>query len=415
LKSCVLLLTSSAFGAERQQISDQQKAATTGKCNNPGNCYLGGQDNDTLQGDCYCDEACHGFNDCCKDMEYQCYHGNDICVSEFDGTPESGCYVQSNTWYPGVDVTCAMENDACLSVDCSANSIRAFLRKDLFHTNLHNADSFMDQLKAGTRALYVNNVQVAHGGPCGFSADENGITLDFDYKACDVKPTMKTDSDNCNGKDAVVYSLLVSSPGNDFDGDDVVEFYVDSDVDASCEYCANFMVEADGFYVNQEDMMASGEGMGKMKDLFDCSFYTDRKRRNQIMGHNIVNMGEQLYGVVTSKGGNGGYGLSYKLKTLTLSDPVTGESFDVIKKTKGAKVLNTKTQKTAAVSENIKFRFMSFGFEDKTDQNEMAATCEIELFIEEDNVVGLGRSLHPSFMLQGQDDERYGDDEYQYE
>merc|ERR1719153_1471674 len=127
-----------------------------------------------------------------------------------------------------------MDNAACMDVTCDASSIKTHLRADLFHTNLEDGRSFMEQLQTGDRKFFVNGVERAEGGPCGFTVD------------------------------------------------------------------------ADGFYVNQEDMVASGSGMGDLKDLFDCKFYSDRARRNEILEHNIVNMGEQLYGAATSKA-SGGY------------------------------------------------------------------------------------------------------------
>ena len=36
--------------------------------------------------------------------------------------PASGCYVQSGEWEPGKDVSCKMENEACLPVECSGTN-----------------------------------------------------------------------------------------------------------------------------------------------------------------------------------------------------------------------------------------------------------------------------------------------------
>merc|ERR1712243_626 len=73
----------------------------------------------------------------------------------------------------------------------------------------------------------------------------------------------------------------------------------------------------------------------------------------------------------------GGYGLSYRLVNVKFSDTVGSGELDVIKGSRGNKLVDAKTQKTAAVGDRIKFRFMSFGFEDNTDQNFMDAKCKL--------------------------------------
>jgi len=400
MKFASTILFGAAVAQDAARVENkEQKAITKGRCNKRDECF-GNNGNSIFRGDCYCDMLCLSYNDCCQDMKYQCFHGDEICVSKFDGTPESGCYTQSATWYEGTPVTCSMDNEACMDVTCDANSIKTSLRADLFHTNLEDGRSFMEQLQTGDRKLFVNGVERAEGGPCGFTVDANGVNLDWDYEACDVKPSMTT-SDNCNGGDAVQYTLHVHSPGNSGDNSDVIEFYVDSTVDASCKYCSNFFVDADGFYVNQEDMYAMGMGMGDLSNNFDCKFYEDRARRNEIKEHNIVNMGEQLYGAANSKG-KGGYGLSFRLVNVKFSDTVGSGELDVIKGSRGNKLVDAKTQKTAAVGDRVKFRFMSFGFEDNTDQNFMDAKCKIKLFVDD----GLVRELETC------DDPNFCDDDY---
>ena len=91
-------------------------------------------------------------------------------------------------------------------------------------------------------------------------------------------------------------------------------------------------------------------------------------------------MGEQLYGAATSKA-SGGYGLSYRLVNVKFQDTVGDGELDVIKGSRGNKLVDAKTQKTAAVGDRIKFRFMSFGFEDNTDQNFMDAKCKLKVYV----------------------------------
>jgi len=405
MKFASTILFGAAVAQDNERVAqpgDGDKRITNGRCNKRDECF-GNNGHSIYRGDCYCDMLCVTvYNDCCQDMKYQCFQGDEICVSKYEGTPDSGCFTQSETWYPGQAVTCSMDNEDCLEVDCDSSSISAHLRHDLFHTNLEDANSIMDQFVSGDRTLYVNGKKADYNAPCGFTVDSDGVRLNWDYEACDVKPTMTT-SDQCKGDNdnAVKYTLHVFSEGNSGDEDDTIEFYVDSTIDASCTYCANFLVDADGFYVNQEDMVGSGGAMGDLSGLFDCKFYADRARRNEIKDHNIVNMGEQLYGAAHSKG-NGGYGLHYKLVNVKFSDTVGDGELDVIKGSRGNKLVDAKTQKTAPVGERIKFRFMSFGFEDHTDQNFMDAQCKLKVYV--DNP--LERTLDPA-------EEGFGNDDYE--
>ena len=56
---------------------------------------------------------------------------------------------------------------------------------------------------------------------------------------------------------------------------------------------------------------------GKLDSTFACNFYEDEARTKQILGHNIVNMGEMIYGQVTSEKLAG---ISYELVGVTVSN-----------------------------------------------------------------------------------------------
>merc|ERR1712157_648425 len=211
-----------------------------------------------LGGDCWCDEACNYYNDCCDDIAYQCYNGKD------DLCPSTTCYTQSpSVWTPGAEVTCEMTNADCLAVSCSASGIDAT-----------------------------------------FNAD--GVNINWNYAACGVQPSMNAD-------EQIEYSVSCSSPGN-APGYETIEFYVDTSVSASCTYNPYVNVDADGFWVNQEDVDAAGEASGSLKECFDCNFYADAARENKIGSDNIVNMGENIYGSVNAK--CAGNGLLYKLSKV---------------------------------------------------------------------------------------------------
>merc|ERR1711935_1177409 len=56
-----------------------------------------------------------------------------------------------------------------------------------------------------------------------------------------------------NGKNFINYGVQFASNGN-APGFETIEFYVDTKIEAECEYPADVMVEADGFWVNQGDV-----------------------------------------------------------------------------------------------------------------------------------------------------------------
>merc|ERR1712154_411379 len=136
------------------------------------------------------------------DRQYQCYNGKD------DLCPSTTCYTQSpSTWSPGAEVTCEMTNPDCLNVSCSASGIDATFSADLFHTNLENGDSFMDQLSAGHRSISCNGMELSEGGQCGYTVNADGVNVNWNYAACGVSPSM-------NANEMIEYSVSCSSPGN---------------------------------------------------------------------------------------------------------------------------------------------------------------------------------------------------------
>merc|ERR1712154_652707 len=171
------------------------------------------------------------------------------------------------------------------------SGIDATFSADLFHTNLENGDSFMDQLSAGHRSISCNGMELSEGGQCGYTVNADGVNVNWNYAACGVSPSM-------NANEMIEYSVSCSSPGN-APGYETIEFYVDTSVSATCEYDPFVNVDADG------------DASGSLKGCFDCNFYADADRNNLIGADNIVNMGENIYGEVNAK--CEGNGLLYKL------------------------------------------------------------------------------------------------------
>merc|ERR1712228_1106822 len=112
--------------------------------------------------------------------------------------------------------------------------------------------------------------------------------------------------------------------------------------------------------------------------------------------HNIVNMGERIYGRVRSKNSSG-YGLIYKLQRVTFID-ASGKldpapRFHVVGGGSGggSNIVKAAVQKSKYVpkkpywrslGKNMKFSFLSFGFENLSEQNEVDIKCRIKIDID---------------------------------
>ena len=227
------------------------------------------------------------------------YPESPLCPSEYFGNPYDGCYVQNQPWN-SVDlpeITCSMQNKACLNVSCAADGITAKFRADLFHSNeFDDGKGFIEQLNAGTRKLYLGSNEILKDGPCNFTTDGIFVILEnWSYSLCrekfpDISPALTT-SKKCPGSDqnAIAYTLSVHSPGNEAENSPVIEFYVDTTIDATCSYCSNFVIDATGFWINQEDVQAVQDASGDLSPLFDCKLYSDDQRKNEVRSDFEIN------------------------------------------------------------------------------------------------------------------------------
>jgi len=323
------------------------------------------------------------------------YDESPLCPSEYFGEPEDGCYVQNTPWdaVTQPEITCAMENKACLNVSCSADGITAKFRADLFHSNLFdNGRGFIEQLNDDTRELYIGGVKVEKGGQCGFTTDGDFVVLDnWSYSACsqkfpDIKPSL-SESDDCPGenKNAIDYTIRVTSPGNAAEDNQIIEFYVDTSIDATCSYCSNIFIQADGFWINQEDVEAAKQAGGNLTELFDCKLYADENRSDEIEDHNIVNMGQKIYGTVTSSANLPG--IQYELVEFKVSD-ASGKTNDangnpaeflVIDNGVAESLVDAQVDGVTPTGSDLFFSYLSFGFEDLDQQNSVNNQCKIKL------------------------------------
>ena len=184
-------------------------------------------------------------------------------------------------------------------------------------------------------------------------------------------------ADNLN-EGEIVYSVSIISPGN-APGIPTIEFYVDTTVEASCKYNSTVVMNADGFWINQEDVEAARENQGDLRETMDCKFYADFEYKNQIGGNNLVNMGQTIYGRVES---GALAGLSYDLVGVTVTNANDLDmSYSVIANSVPDTTVNAISDGSAETGQNVNFSYWSFGFETATgtDQNQLNIECAIQL------------------------------------
>jgi len=319
------------------------------------------------------------------------YPESPLCPSEYFGHPDDGCYVQNKPWNAQdlPEIECDMKNKACMDVSCAADGITAKFRADLFHSNEYDdGKDFITQLNAGTRTLLIGGDKIEKGGECGFTTQGDFVILEnWNYSKCKDKfsaiaPSLTTSKKCGEGKDnAIAYTISVHSPGNAADPSNVIEFYVDTTIDATCSYCSSFVVEADGFWINQEDVQAAETEVGNLSH-FSTKLYEDDERKNHINDDNIVNMGQTIYGEVESTANLPG--LQYELVEFKVTDNsgktgATPAEFFVVQNGNGEPLVNAQFDGQTPTGQNLEFSYLSFGFEPLDNQNSVSNQCTIKL------------------------------------
>ena len=273
-------------------------------------------------------------------------------------------------------IRCNMVNSECLKVNCEFDRLQAEFRHDLFDNNPDQQD-FLDQIENGTKELLGLDGQPL-GGDCGFTVGTGTFTgkslnIDWSYEDCSHLMTVGLENEE------VVYSVTLTVSGEDGDGDDRIEFYVDHRFGATCNYPASITID-NNFWVNQEDVEASQSATGKLADEFTCDFYSNEERTSRIDSHNIVNMGDTIWGQVTSKALPG---LSYELTQVTVSDAVDPAlSFNVIENAAPVNTVRSSVDNEQFTGNKLNFDWMSFGFQGKSDQNQLKIQCNVELTLD---------------------------------
>jgi len=325
-------------------------------------------------------------------MSYICqskptYPDSPLCPSTYNGNSNSGCYVQNQPWSVGADITCTMRNSACLDVQCNPAGLNARLRKELFHINLEDERPFVEQLHNGDRAIMFGNTELQEGTDCGYSIDGDFVVINWNYSTCDVEPSMSHSlycPGEANSQNAILYEIRVVSPGNAGDEDETIEFYVDTDVAASCQYCTKFVVDAKGFYVNQEDVSAAKEAIGDWSEDFSCKLFSDSEYNNQLTDSSIINMGQNIYGLVESQ--TTLPGVKYNLVDFIVSDGNDNADpdhvFKVIDNGVTSQLVSASSADSASTGSSLAFTYLSFGFENLDNQNDLDNKCVITLSLE---------------------------------
>jgi len=295
------------------------------------------------------------------------------------------CYTDSGTWTANDSVTCTYDPASnCIVPTCSATGLAATFSPDLFHTNEFNSGNFGAQLLAGKRSLTVQSGTKAGNtlsdtGNCSYSVDASTgtISINWSFEKCSDHMDLKLDNGN------IVYTAKIQADGNSGATDDnnnVIEFYIDTDAAASCSYPAEVSV-TNSFWINQEDVEASQNAAGELDGEFGCKFYTeaDLNPASEITSSNIVNMGVQIYGQVTS---TELLGLKYELTDVIISNNA-GDTFSPIANSAGDPLVSgaITSDNPEDTGTSILFEYLSFGFEQNSgkDQNKVSIECKISL------------------------------------
>jgi len=328
--------------------------------------------------------------------------GWNICPSNADqesplGLGLMGCYEQDAEWVDGdSDVECHLKNKDCLIVECTNNKrIHASFRSDLFQTNDHNSGSFIEQLQAGVAFLShsnkgtpVHGTQVPLNGKCGYTIAGNYIKIDWDYNECEQYISIVDHGDK------IGYVARMWANDQDRFTHDKIEMYVDTSVEAECTFDTRIEIDADGFWMNQENVEALNESFGSLADEFTCEFYSDKDYLNKITASSIVNMGERIYGKVTSTEFSG---LSFDLVDVIVMNANECDDFDncdednlfkVVDDGQGDADLDAKSPDgfSHEMGEDIEFNYLSFGFADNTgkNQNQVKIRCVVDVVLDKD-------------------------------
>ena len=102
-------------------------------------------------------------------------------------------------------------------------------------------------------------------------------------------------------------------------------------------------MQSTSFFVNEEDTELSESGEGSFNSLFNCRFFTDQNRGQEIHSDDIINMGTMIYGQVDASS-DMNIGLKYYLDKLTLQNDHDGLEFDVVKNGGWAKIVEAQAQ-----------------------------------------------------------------------
>ena len=321
-------------------------------------------------------------------MKYAAVIASVAAYAADDYCPSTECYDMDGTWSPGTDVACIFKpSDDCMVVDCKTDRFQATFKPKLFHTNAENGDSFGTQLILGHRQIEVTSGDggfLNHNtGACLFTVSGDDVVIDWSYAECGHLMDLSQDDDN------IIYTVTIEANGNSGNnGDGTIEFYVDTDVSASCAYSRDVIVNAEGFWINQEDVEAAQNAAGDLDPIFGCNFYAEQSRQpdNQITADNIVNMGVTIYGQVSSS--TPLPGLSYELTDVVISNPESSDTYSPIANGNADPLVQAAFDagNSAPTGTDVLFNYLSFGFETHsgTDQNNVKIECKISLTVSDE-------------------------------
>ena len=188
-----------------------------------------------------------------------------------------------------------MVNSECAPFTCQSSRVVGKLRYDLFDQNEY-ALEVRDALRAEPgskwpfhRYFTVGGQKLFNSTQCTYHIGDEFFEFDFELGECGGQILMNSKTN------MLTYAYLFEL--ND-EIDDSIEFFIDSTVQIDCNYNTELTLDAASMFINQEDTLVATSAHGKLQDNFSLRVFADSQYSKEVLAHNILNMGQEVYVLV---------------------------------------------------------------------------------------------------------------------
>ena len=185
-----------------------------------------------------------------------------------------------------------MINPDCAPFTCLASRVKGKLRYDLFDKNEY-ALEVRDALRAEPgskwpfhRYFTVGGQKLINSTQCTFNIGDDFFEFDFELGECGSQLRMN------QATKTITYGYLFEL--ND-EIDETIEFFIDNSIQIDCNYNTQLTLDAGSMFINQEDTYVVETAQGQLQDNFKLRVFADSQYKNEVLAHNILNMGQAVY------------------------------------------------------------------------------------------------------------------------